>query len=61
MSQSKLLTASRPAHLALLATLCRPLSPELRRRVQQRWAQFYRDFGYTLEEEEGNGIAGRQF
>ena len=26
----------------------RPLSPQLRRRVLQRWRQFYKDFGYPL-------------
>lgn len=35
----------------------RPLSPELQQRVQQRWAGFYRDFGYPLE---GDGVETRQ-
>lgn len=30
----------------------RRLSPELRQRVRQRWAAFYKDFGYPLDEEE---------
>ena len=39
----------------------RPLSPQLRQRVLQRWRQFYLDFGYPLpdcsEGDEGNGSA----
>jgi hypothetical protein len=34
----------------------RPLSPQLRRRVLQRWRQFYLDYGYPLpygEDDEG--------
>ena len=30
----------------------RPLSPQLRRRVLQRWRQFYLDFGYPLPDDE---------
>jgi hypothetical protein len=34
----------------------RPLSPQLRRRVLQRWRQFYLDFGYPLpDDEDGEG------
>jgi hypothetical protein len=34
------------------------VSPALRRRVQQSWAAFYRDFGYPLEEEQQQGEQG---
>lgn len=40
----------------------RPLSPELRRRVRERWRQtWFEPFGYSLEEkeEEEDGWGGR--
>lgn len=46
------LSTSLPVNTVRLPALrCRPLSPELRRRVQREWAPFYRDFGYPLEGE----------
>lgn len=34
------------------AMRCRPLSPELRQLVRQRWRAFYSDFGYPFDGDE---------
>jgi len=44
--------APTPAPATLPSAPCRRLSPELRQRVRQRWAAFYKDFDYPLDDEE---------